>query len=270
MISLPQFVPGPSHLEFASESWYLRPSRIPKLFACPMSVFLSREDESSSPAADTGSLVHEGAAAFHTTQGDAQFRREAGEEALQSSFPKHPYANLAKATAIYTAYATDPENIEAEVVWCEKQVRLDLAPALDDPTGKPIVIVGTLDQVRRKDGKLKVWDIKTGEAKDGNETLDEYVLQQCAYVLAARQTLDPGILPGGFIHTPGYAKPRGRRHIDLPLSVDDCLLFLAPLPRFVSLIRQGVPLFLPSAGACQYCPVRPFKNCIAMYKGVHT
>lgn len=270
MISLPTYQPTARHTQFATDAFPLRPSSTGKLFACPMSVFMTwiEQDGASNGAADTGSMVHAGAAAFHRTEGDLAFRKGAGEEALASSQSQFPLGDLAKAREIYGAYADDPKNQSADVVWVEQKVRLHLPPAPNDPTGQPVVFEGTLDQVRRFEGGLQVWDIKTGEGKDANESLAEYLLQQVVYTLAARETLDPTTVPGGLIYTPGYKQPRGRRFLPLGISVDQCTQLLAPLVHVVSLIRQGVPLFTPSAAACKYCPVRPYTNCLPMYQGV--
>lgn len=272
MISLPVFTPKPRHLLFATEEHPLRPSSTGKIFACPMSVFMTwiEQDDGGNSAADTGSMVHAGAAAFHNTKGTDEFRKGAGDEAVVSSLDKFPQGNTEKALSIFAAYAADPKNSTADVVWCEQKVKLVLPPVSSDPTGKSVVFIGTLDQVRRYQGVLQVWDIKTGSGKDANASLAEYLLQQVVYTLAARDTLDGEIQTGGLIYTPGYEKPRGRRFLPLGINVDQCVSLLTPLVHIVSLIRQGVPLFTPSAGACQYCSVGPYTNCIPMYQGVYS
>lgn len=265
MIALPTYSPTPRHLDFGTPEFPLRPSATGKFFACPMSVFMTWKEEggdSNSPA-DTGSMMHAGAAEFHRTHDVGE-----GERALLASHQKFPQGDPDKALTIYRSYVADPKNSKAEVVWIEEPVRLTLPPAPGDPTGKPVVFQGTLDQVRKYEGTLQVWDIKTGSGKDPNESLDEYLLQQGVYTLAARETLDPTIQPGGLIYTPGYEKPRGRRFLPLGLTLSQVEALLLPLVHLVSLIRQGVPLFTPSAGACKYCPVRRYTNCIPMYQGV--
>lgn len=227
------------------------------------------EDGNSNSAADTGSLMHAGAAAYHKTVGDEDFRKQVGEESLIASLDKFPEGNVEKALDIFRSYAADPKNSGANVVFVEEPVRLVLPCAPNDPTGQDVVFQGTLDQVREFQGTLQVWDIKTGAGKDANQSLSEYLLQQAVYTLAARQTLSPNIQTGGLIYTPGYEKPRGRRFLPLGLNVEQCTSLLTPLVHIVSLIRQGVPLFTPSAGACMYCPVRPYTNCIPMYQGVY-
>jgi len=250
---------------FGSARFPLRPSACGKLVGCPMSVFLKYEDESDGGvAAQTGNLVHSAAAAFHNHKD-----LEAGLAALEAARLEFPRGDPEKADKIYRAYAADPKNNEAEVVWCERKVRLDLAPAPGDPTGEPVVIEGTLDQVRRESGVLRVWDIKTGDRLGPEENLDDYLIQQAVYVLAARQTLDPTIEPGGLIYTPGYSKPRGRRFIPYTLTIEQLRLFVTPVVHAVSLIRQGIPAFRPSAENCRWCDYRPFTQCSRVYKGIY-
>lgn len=270
MISLPTHSARDRHRLFATHAHPLRPSSTGRFFACPMSVFMTwlEQDGDSNSAADTGSLMHAGAAAYHRTQGDLPFREEAGLDAIDASTSKFPLGNVENAKAIFKDYAADPKNQEADVVWVEEPVRLVLPPAPGDPTGEEVVFQGTLDQVRRFEGALQVWDIKTGAGKDPNESLDEYLLQQAVYTLAARQTLNPEVGTGGLIYTPGYEKPRGRRFLPLGISVAQCELLMVPLVHLVSLVRQGVPVFTPSAGACKYCSVRRYTNCFPMYQGV--
>lgn len=230
-----------------------------------MSVFLKYEDESEGGvAAQTGNLVHAAAAALHQ-----HHDLEAGLAALEAARIQFPRGDGKKAVSIYRAYAADPENSEADVPWVEQKVRLDLAAAPGDPTGEPVVIEGTLDQVRRKDGRLRVWDIKTGDRLGAEENLDDYLIQQAVYVLAARQTLDAEILPGGLIYTPGYLKPRGRRFIPYDLTIEQLKLFVTPVIHAVSLIRQGIPAFRPSAENCRWCEYRPFTQCSRVFKGLY-
>jgi RecB family exonuclease len=281
MMSLPMLEPrveGQSsdlhrhHAVFATAEKPLRPSRLVQLTKCPMSVFMTawNEEDEGGNAAQTGNLVHSAAAVYHKTTGTPTVRREAGLAALEAARSEFPQGDPEKGRDIFTRYAGDPENQNAVTPWVEERVKLVLAPHETDPTGQPIVIAGTLDQVRReKDGSLRVYDIKTGSGKTADESLAEYAIQQAAYVLAARQTLDPNIQPGSLIYTPGYEKPRGRRFLPLNLSVERCMLLLTPVVVNVAMIRRGIPVFTPSAGACQYCKIRPYNNCLNLYKGVY-
>jgi hypothetical protein len=260
---------------FGSRKYPLRPSKLIQFVRCPMSAFLSMTDDEGvgGQAADTGNLVHAAAAVYHRLKADGVSdakRLEAGLAELDAAREKFPAGDAAKAAAIFRSYAADPENSQAETPWVEEKVRIELAPAPHDPTGEPVVIVGTLDQVRRHPNRrMKVHDIKTGSGKDATETVAEYLVQQAAYTLAARECLDGSIESGSIIYTPGYEKPRGRRHLPLNLSVEQCRLLLVPVVYAIAEIRRGVPAFRPGADSCKYCPVRPYTNCLSMFQGVY-
>lgn len=273
MIELPLYAgTHPDFREYGTARRPLRPSALVQLLKCPMSGFLTYTDgdDLGNQAAQTGNLVHVAAAEFHRAVGELAGRKEAGLAALDAARLEFPGGDPDKAVYIFGQYAGDKKNQDAVTPWVEHKVNLRLAPAADDPTREPVVVIGTLDQVRLEpDGRLRVYDIKTGSAKDSNETLDEYVVQQCAYTLAARLDLDPRVEPGEIIHTPGYDKPRGRRFLPLKVTVEDCYLMMSAVVHQVSLIRQGIPLFTPSAENCKYCKVRPYTNCTTYYKAVY-
>lgn len=262
--------PHPDLRLFASEERPLRPSKSAKFGGCPMGVLLSMWVESlGNKAAQTGNLVHDACEFFHKAkEGD---RVAAGLAALERAREQFPDGDAEKARTIFRAYSADPENEGADVVWCEEPVTLRLAPAPEDPTGLPVVIKGTLDQVRRdrKDRKLRVWDIKTGERLDSRETADEYAIQQAVYTLAARQTLDPEIETGGLIYTPAYAKARGKPFISLRQTVDECIVLVSPLVHWVAAIRKGIPLFKPSADNCRFCDLKPWPTCRQTFLGIY-
>jgi hypothetical protein len=238
-----------------------------------MSVFLDHSDSDGGPAAQTGNLVHSAAAAFHQNGASA----EAGLAALEAARQQFPRGDAVAARKRFGAYAADPQNATAKVPYVEHRVKLVLAPAHDDPTGEPIVIEGTLDQIRLDfdDGRgksypgLTVWDIKNGDRLDSNESLDEHRVQQAVYVLAARQSLGKDVQAGGLILMPGYDKPRGRRFIPWTMSLDLCMLVCAPIVQAVSLVRQGIPVFRSSPDNCRYCEVKPFPHCASMYRGLY-
>lgn len=257
---------------FATEERPLRPSRMGVFAACPMSAFLrDAGEEGGGEAAQTGNLVHTAAAVFHRTVGSPQQREEAGLEALQQDRVRFPLGLADKAASIFRSYAADPKNVDAEVPWVEQSVTLRLPAHPLDPTGRDVVSKGTLDQVRRdrRDGKLKVYDIKTGSALDPRMTVAKYLIQQATYVLAARQTLDPEIQPGDIIWTPGYAKgPRARVFLPQGLTVELCELLLYDVTRQIAEIRSGTPIFRPG-DACKFCELSDFDTCSSKYKGLY-
>lgn len=259
---------------FAGPAHPLRPSKLIQFIRCPMSAFLTINDDDdgrTKAAADRGNLVHAAAAAYHRLKGktDDNARLEAGLAALDAARDTFPDGDPEEAKTIFRAYAADPENQKAVTPWVEQKVTIHLAPAPNDPTGLPVVITGMLDQIRATPSGLKVWDIKTGAGKDAVETVNEYLVQQAAYTLAARASLDPTIEPGGIIYTPGYEKPRARRHLDLKLTVERCRLILIPVIYAVAEIRRGIPAFRPGADSCKYCPVKPYDHCLSMFTGVY-
>lgn len=234
-----------------------------------MSVVLAMGEYEGKPSAQTGNLVHSAAKWYHKTTGTEAARIAAGKEALEAARAEFPQGDAEKASKIFSSYVADRENKEAEVVWCEEPVRLTLKADPTDPTQEEIVIAGTLDQVRRKNGVLRVWDIKTGERYTAEYNVLKYLIQQSAYTLAARQTLDPEIQPGGLIFTPGYGKVRGKVHLPNPLTVEQCGDLLLTVPLIVSNIRRGERLFHPSPSACEWCKVGPWPKCHQMYKGFY-
>ena len=241
-----------------------------------MSVVLVMHEESEgNQAAQTGNLVHTAADAYHKTKGGSEADRvAAGLAALDAAREKFPAGDATKARTIFRSYVEDEENSRAVVVWSEAPVRLVLDAAPDDPTGRPIVIAGTLDQVRRHaDGVLRIWDIKTGGYLTGEESVLEYLRQQAVYTLAARATLDGSIQPGGLIYTPAYSQVRSRVHLPNPLTVENCQDLLLTLPSLVAMIRKGMPVFSPSPSACKFCDVKklgnPWPKCRQRYRGVY-
>lgn len=265
MLQLPVLEAHAHFQVFGSAARPLRPSKVHRLLTCPMSVFLDTDDSvPGNQAAQTGNLVHSAVAKYHKTAGSVEARTKAGLKALADAREQFPDGDPKAATVHFQAYAQDPKNSEADVAWCEEPVRL----TLDSPDGVPIIIEGTLDQVRRKDGILSVWDVKTGGRLTAATSVEEYLVQQAIYVLAARETLDPSVEPGGLIHTPGYAKKRGITHPPLKIGLDQCIMLMHSVVDTVLSLRAGHPAFRPSYEACQYCPLRPFTHCFSLYNGV--
>lgn len=225
-------------------------------------------------AAQTGNLIHAAAAAFHRTAASmgVKARTEEGLAALEAARQSFPDGHRENAVATFRSYAEDKENQDADCPWVEQPIRLEIAAAPGDPTGEPIVIVGTLDQVRRgKDGVLRLWDIKTGSRRTGNESLEAYAIQQACYLLAARQKLAGDIMPGGLIYTPGYEKKYAKRFFPYTLTVDECMILVSTVPHTVSLIRSGVPLFRPGVDTCEYCRYKQkgrkgFHDCLTDFR----
>lgn len=256
---------------FGGPSRPLRPSRVAKLVSCGMQVVLDQHsEEAGGKAAQTGNLVHDAAEWYHKTTGAQEARVAAGLAALEAARVQFPDGDNEKARKIFGQYTQDKKNQDAEVVWCEQQVTLTLAPAPGDPTGEPIIIRGTLDQIRLLNDLYTVWDIKTGEYYTAPDSVTEYAIQQAVYTLAARETLDARITPGGLIYTPSYSK-RGNpsAHIPLGLTVDQCWAIVSVVPAIVAEIRRGRPPTRPSVDGCKFCPFKTFPNCLKTFKGIY-
>lgn len=280
MYTLPLFSES---TEIATERYPLRASALPKINECSASVFLSMQfwkldtddDGLGGEAAQTGNLMHEGAAAFHRLdKGTPEERLEAGLAALRASREKFPGGDAKRAEKIFQAYAADEENQEAKVLKVEEKVNCVLPPAPFDLTGKPVVIRGTLDQVRLVNGNIpQVFDIKTGKKYYGMVALDHYMTQQAAYTVAAQQTWGQEFLaagygqvePGALICTDGYFRPNGRVSWFHQWSYDDIPLILQNVVNQVAAARMKRLGFAPSTDACRWCEHKKFSNCKAFY-----
>lgn len=271
-IDLPRLPAHPVLRDFATSKYYLRPSKVADFISCPLAVMLEfgpATDTLGGVAAQTGNLVHTGVQAYHTQTGEENDRVAAGLAALAAAREKFPQGDQTRANRIYTNYTRDPKNITAKVKWVEQRVRLVLKAEPYDPTGEDIVIDGTLDQVRWDGEHLSVWDIKTGERLSANEVLDEHIVQQSVYVLAARKSLDASIEPGGLIYTPGYEITRGRTHLPYQMTVADCEATLSMVPILVAHARAGRPLAHPSLESCRYCEHKKYPKCLGKFKGMY-
>lgn len=281
MMSLP--VLSEAHL-IATEEYPLRASALPRINECPASVFLQQafwietdENEPGGESAQTGNLMHAGAADYHRLKmldptASEEARKEVGLKALEAARAKFPGGDVRRAKKHYEAYVADPKNQEAQVIRCEEKVRCKLPPAPFDPTGQPVVIRGTLDQLRLVDGVLQVFDIKTGKMYYGFKALDHYMTQQAAYVEAAKQTwgeLYKGtpIEPGALICTEGYVSTSASQvYWWHKWSYDDIPLILQNVVNQVAAARMQRLGFTPSSDACRWCEHKNFSNCTGFFK----
>ena len=204
---------------FGSEHAPLRCSMLDGLNRCPMKhvlLYLDEAEDRAGEAAETGSIAHAGIAAYHRAGGHVN-GVEAGLAAIRASLDRFPRARPEDAARHFADYAADPRHSSAEVVAVERPVRLVLPPGAGDPTGREVVIEGTVDQIRRHEGRLAVFDVKTG-ATPGWQMLHDHLFQVCAYALAATAELGEPVAPGCLIRTQGYRK-KGVRPADAPDGV---------------------------------------------------
>lgn len=255
--------------DFGTESRPLRPSQLAWLARCPVQVVLAMEEpeESGGPAAQTGSLVHAAVAAFHL-EPDTVKKVAAAVAELQRAAAEFPQADPQEARLYLEPYLCDPRNTQAKTVAVETKVSVTLPPHPNDPTRKPIVVRGTLDQIREEpDGRLVVCDLKTGSKSSGWEMLHDYALQQAAYVLAARASGFPSAEPGYLIRAYGY-RTRGAKlpspdgvYWWLPFDVTGATQLMDRVRLQVALIRSGEVDFGPGTH-CGYCPQKGLDTCL--------
>jgi hypothetical protein len=189
---------------------------------------------------------------------------------MRAAVGSFPQADLDKAAAYVTAYTKDPRNANARIVENERKVYLTLPPSKWDPTGKPIHVEGTLDQLREENGVLYVWDYKTG-APGGWEMVHSYAYQLCAYSLAASQTLGRECRIGGIIRARGYfirdvlkpeVSPDGV-FFHVTTTPAQATLMMERLKLIVAGIRAGSPLYGPGEH-CRLCPHGGLGQCLEL------
>jgi hypothetical protein len=255
---------------FGSVHAPLRCSSLDGLNRCPMKhvlAYLEGDEDLTGEAAETGSVAHAAIAAYHRARGH-QEGVEAGLAAIRDCLGRFPRADPEDAARHFADYVADPRHPAAEVVAVERPVRLVLPPAEGDPTGREVVIEGTLDQVRRHDGRLLVCDVKTG-ATPGWQMVHDYLFQVVAYAAAATAELGEPVEPGYLIRTRGYRK-KGVRPADAPegvlwhfgLAPDQCRVYLDQVRELVAQVRAGAVRFGPGLH-CAYCPLQGIWNCTA-------
>jgi RecB family exonuclease len=258
--------------DFGSERVPLRPSSLDRLVRCPARFALQLADpleELGFLAADAGTLTHLAVAAFHR-EPDRSKKAAAGLAALEAGAARFPEPEkiLPDARLHYVYYAADPRNLEADVIAVEHPVRLVLPADPGDPTGEGVVVTGTLDQIRRHDGRVVICDVKTGKRYSGQKQLHEYAYQMAAYTAAARSSGWPDAEPGALILTWGY-RTKGAA---LPspdgifwwyaLTPAQCVLLLDRVRAEVARVRAGQVMFGPDAESCSFCPRGGIDRCI--------
>jgi hypothetical protein len=221
------------------------------------------------PAAQTGSLAHAGIEEWHRTSQD----KAAALRHMSQVSPKFPVADRAKAEKHAEGYFADPRNQAAEVVHIEDPVLFSFPPAKEDATGQPIVIRGTLDQIRRVDGVLKLFDVKTG-SPEGLAMIHDYALQVAAYCVGATKKYGVDVHPGAIIRTEGYMSTKRKKvdpasapggvFWDIPWNLERCAQLLDGVRSWVAQIRAGRPAWGPGSW-CLYCPARELSVCAQMY-----
>lgn len=254
--------------EFGTDAAPLRCSALPLLVKCgwrATMLHLGIVDDSSGEAADTGTAVHAAVEHWHKS-GDTR----AALDSIRARLGEFPLADLNEARLHFEPYTLDPRNAPSRVrlIANELPVQFNLAPSDRDPTGRPIVVTGTLDQIRQgPDGRLCLWDLKTGR-RDGWAMLHDYALQLAAYCVGARAKLGKEVHPGGIIRSRGW-RTRGCDPTTEPpgvffhsvFGVEDLDALLDAVREAVASIRSGT-LNVGPGEHCSYCPSGGLQSCL--------
>lgn len=221
-------------------------------------MYLYTSEDEGGAAGDTGSATHVAVREYHRGRSLTQSLATMGEERT-----KYPQADLQDAAAMFLHYATDPRNATAEVLLTEEKISFQIAAAAEDPTGEPIAINGTLDQVRRVDGVLRVYDLKTSR-KEPYSILSQTTFQMAAYVVGACYKLGENVQPGALI------MPRKYRPGSIPSSpvfwhyswmLKDIEHILDGVRHVVASIRRGHLWHVPNEN-CIWCPQKSPDLCL--------
>lgn len=261
-----------SHEKYATEEIPIRPSKTDRIKNCRVFGVLSMfdpDDDLGGDAAQTGTVVHKGVAAFHL-EPDQNRKVQAALDAIESCLPEFPQADPSEIRLFMTPYMADERNIYAKFAVdmqgkqaIEYPITCRLEPHHLDPTGQKIVIKGTLDQIRwddRQNGYVD-WDLKTGKPT-GFEMIHRYMLQQASYSIGANQA-GFNVVGAGIIRAHDYRKRGGPGEVfwSIPLSMRGLTAMLDALRLQVALIRMGEIDFGPGF-ECGYCQYGGVQGCL--------
>jgi hypothetical protein len=129
-------------------------------------MYLEGDEDLAGEAAATGSVAHAAVAAYHLAAGHGE-EVEAGLAAIRGCLDRFPRASPEDAARHFIDYAADPRHQAADVVAVERPVRLVLPPAWGDPTGREVVVEGTVDQVRDLVASVRRGDVSFGPGLHG-------------------------------------------------------------------------------------------------------
>lgn len=253
---------SPQLKDFGAVRAPLHASGLDSLVRCPWNIvmeYLFGRNDESGPAADTGSACHAAVAAWHLLGKDAA----AAVEAMALKAGKFPLADLDEAAALFLLYANDKRNREADVVAVEREISFLLPACSEDPTGEAVHVIGQLDQVRRVNGKLLVYDIKTSK-RPGRELMDAHQYQVAAYCLGASWLFGEPVGPGALICPRRYP---GEAYFPYQWTFDDARFVLWGVRRIVAAVRAGEVWNLGGMH-CRYCPAGSTDNCVPKLREV--
>lgn len=255
---------------FGTEDFPLHPSALRMLLDCPwryVMLYLYEPSDEGGAAGDTGSAVHAAAHALHDGKEVADCIG-----VMKDKLAQYPKADLMDAADLFLKYAGDSRNREVEVILNEIPIKFNISAAPEDPTGEPITIVGRLDQVRKADGRLKVYDLKSSK-KDPMTLLHEHTFQMAAYCVGASVLLGQQVDPGALILVRRY---KSSDHSNAPVfwhyawTLQDCEQILSIFAHRVAEIRKGILHHNPHEASCRWCHQRSPDICLPKLQKVLT
>lgn len=244
--------------------------------------YIDSEDSEGGPAAQTGSLMHVGAAEFHTAKGNFEQKVRAAWQAIANARDKFPLADPDEVRLFLTPYMNDLRNQRAAFATIkhgpragepavEMQVEFTLQPHSLDPIKEPIHVQGTLDQIRIDErGRYCVHDIKTGKPTAWH-MIHDYAVQQAAYTYAAMQTYpEKQWVSPKLIRCYGYRErnavlpcPDGV-FVSIPYTVEHIPVLLDTVALGVALVRMGEVHANPGSH-CTYCELEGILGCMRRF-----
>lgn len=245
--------------KFGSEDSPIRCSQIPRLLQCPLRqvmLYLNESDGSVGQAADTGSAVHRAIHAWHDGANETE-----AIEIMRKELAKYPQANLDTAAEMFSWYADDTRNSEADLFASETRCEFTLPCSERDETKSPIYVQGTFDQIREEQGELAIWDVKTG-VPSGTDMVVDHALQIAAYAIGATAHFKRVVQPGGIIRIRDY-ETKSRKKVFWPMGfrLEHCAVMLDSVREIVAMIRSGNVFPIVNHG-CFMCEFRNVTNCI--------
>lgn len=226
--------------------------------------FLEEPADSSGGAADTGTAVHTAVKAFHSGDNVVQAM-----DKMIANVKEYPLAAMEEAAAMFLSYSADRRNLDAQVILCERPITYEIAAAETDPTGAPIVVEGTADQVRRVNGRLELWDLKTSKMPP-EHVRHATTLQAAGYCIGCTYELKETVHPGGVIMPRKYDgaknKSEAKVFIHFAWEFQDIEQILLPLRLRVADIRAGRLYHIPTDGGCMFCRMKSPDLCLPRLK----
>lgn len=250
--------------EFASASCPLRISQIPKFMRCSMSLLFDVDESERGVASQTGTALHALVEQYHRSN---DLTKVLG--LINDYKSKFPSANLDECERMLTAYANDRRNNEGNVITIEEEIGIEI----ETPKGPNIVLTGHIDQIRRIDGRLCVWDIKTSKLS-GSQILFDYAYQLALYAFAATHFYGEPVGVGGVILPRKYLEKKNQGlespdevffHSTLSNSDIETMVYLVfeKIQRFRELSFDLMPSVF-----CDWCGAKTPVVCLNKYRAI--